>query len=216
MRTISLLVTLLTVVFVTPIVNADVEEQEVPSFSGLEFIDQKQIVENKISQIHVAVFDDLDAEHACIAFAYDFDSKGQIIMYRPPMVGFSMVYKYDNGGNLIDYGWDHRDGSEYFWFSTKDDEDFDDKVKEMDTEHKEFLTGKLTKDDTVIKGISSYCASIDGYYELSFAEEHENYPKLAGTLYAHLVDTPSDSLVFKSRFKNPGFLTVFINYIVEQ
>lgn len=216
MRIITTLVAILAVAYTVQTVQAEVDEQEILSFSGFEFIDQKQIVNNKISKIHVAVFDDLDDESPCIAFAYDFDLKGQIIKYRPPMVGFSMVYKYDSSGDLIDYGWDNRDGSEYFWFSTKDDdEDFDDKVKEMDAEHKEFLTGKLTKDDTVIKRISSFCASIDGYYELSFAEEHENYPKLVGTLYAHLVDTPSDSLVSKSRFKNPGFLTVFINYIVE-
>ncbi|MHC9510772.1 hypothetical protein [Kangiella sp. M94] len=216
MRVIKILLLISIALLSVKIVNAETQEQEIPSFSGLEFIDQKQIVNNKISEIHVAVFDNLDDEHACIAFTYNFDSKGQIIKYQPPMVGFSMVYKYDDSGNLIDYGWDNRDGSEYFWFSTKDDdEDFDDKVKEMDAEHKEFLTGKLTKNDTVVKRISSYCANIDGYYELSFAKEHKDYPKLAGTLYAHLVDTPSDSIVSKSRFKTPGFLTVFINYITE-
>lgn len=172
MRVIKILLLILVALLSVQVVNAETQEEEIPSFSGFEFIDQKQIVNNKISEIHVAVFDDLDDEHACIAFTYNFDSKGQIIKYQPPMVGFSMVYKYDDSGDLIDYGWDKRDGSEYFWFSTKDDEGFDDKVKEMDTEYKEFLTGKLAKDDTVIKRISSYCASIDGYYELSFAEEH--------------------------------------------
>ena len=211
------IILILAALFTVQEVGAEVEEQAIPSFNGFEFIDQRQILKNKISQIHVAVFDDLDAEHSCIAFAYEFDSKGQIIKYIPPMVGTSMVYKYENSGDLIDYGWDNRDGSDYLWFSTREDYDrFEEEVKKMDAEHKDFLTTKRSKDDTVIKRISSFCANIDGYYELSFAEGHMDYPQLAGTLYAHLVDTPSDSLVSKSRFKTPGFLTVFINYIVEQ
>ena len=217
MRIILTMATLGLTLLTAQVVNAEVGQQEVPSFSGFEFIDRNLIKKNKITQMHVAVFKDLDAEHACIAFAYDFDSKGQIIKYAPPMVGTSMVYRYADSGDLIDYGWDNRDGSDYLWFSTKEDYDrFEDAVKEFNAEHKDFLTTKLSKDDTVIKRISSFCANIDGYYELSFAEGHKDYPQLAGTLYAHLVDTPSDSLVSKSRFKTPGFLTVFNNYIVEQ
>ena len=154
-------------------------------------------------------------EGTCFAYSYHFDRSGRIVKHDPPLVGTGMVYKYDSNGELLDYGWDNRDGKEYFWHSTNDsmsEETFKSSLVEISAEHKQYLNHRFDRETSAIKMVSNFCANTDGYYMITPVAYHNNDEILVVELSAHLLEVPRDSFLRKGERRSPITLTILIDY----
>ncbi|MBV33965.1 MAG: hypothetical protein CMP47_00615 [Rickettsiales bacterium] len=193
-------------------VNANLKEKAAENFHGFEYINQSLVKSNQVRRFDVAIFENVDDESPCLAFAHYFNSEGYITKFSPPMVGTSMVYKYDANAKLVDYGWDERDGSDYVWFSKVGKEDFDLRLQRISNRHQSYLNYKLKPGEKVVKRVISVCANIDGFYELSVTKIEQSLPKL---IVAKLKGAPERSHLHDTSFETPKVLFIKLNYIIE-
>jgi hypothetical protein len=187
-----------------------------PRAIELEYFDRETILKNKISAIHIKVFENKRGEDPkdwgipCPVYIYKFDDRGNIIEGGLARLGSKHGYQYDDNNKLKSWSWEDKSTGEIKIFTESDFEQgvYNKELAERESELKKMILTKINYREPHEKEIIDTCANIDAIYSIKLINEKHGLP-----VYFKAIKNAELKTFPDNKLKSPDVLYLWYEYV---